>query len=564
MKSSSPLVLVAFVLAACSAPATVATTAPAPAPSTPAPTPQPTATQPSTRVPAVVRDEAPKNWQLLDQTSDNMAGISSEKAMQELLAGKPPKRSVLVAIIDNGIDTSHADLKANLWTNPKEVGGNKKDDDNNGFVDDLHGWNFIGGANGEDVHFDTFEVTRQYAACHGGAAASGQPAITDAARCKQIDDDYQKQKRDIQGNVDNYRQATQIFEQIVPILKAASGAPNEPLTNERVRAIQAGTPNVARARQIYLDLASQGATPAAIEEGLKSLEGQLKYALNPDFNPRTIVGDKYTDPSEHRYGNGDVMGPEALHGTHVAGIIGAIRGNGVGIDGIAPAVKFMMLRAVPDGDERDKDIANAIRYAADNGAQIISMSFGKAYSPYKAAVDDAVKYADAKGVLMVHAAGNEGADLSKGRNFPTPVYLDGGHPANWIEVGASSWKGGDSLAASFSNYGAQQVDVFAPGVDILSTVPGNDYARESGTSMAAPVVSGLAALIMDYYPNLTAADIKRIIMTSVSKHADQQVVRPGSDGVKVPFGSLSISGGIVNAYNALKMAEEVSNGKPRP
>jgi subtilisin family serine protease len=565
---SSPFVLVAFAFVACSAPATVATApAPAPAPATSTPAARPPASaQPSTRVPPVVLDEAPKNWQLLDQSAENIAGISSERAMRELLAGKAPKRTVLVAIIDNGIDTSHADLKANLWTNPKEIGGNKKDDDNNGYVDDLHGWNFIGGADGQDVHFDTFEVTRQYAACHGGAAASGQPAITDAARCKMIDDAYLKQKEETSGNVDNYRQASQIYKQIVPVLQAASGAPNQPLTNERVRAIRASAPDVARARQIYLDLASQGATPAAIEEGLKSLEGQLKYGLNPDYNPRTIVGDKYTDPADRHYGNGDVMGPEALHGTHVAGIIGAVRGNSIGIDGIAPAVQFMMLRAVPDGDERDKDIANAIRYATDNGAQIISMSFGKAYSPYKAAVDDAVRYADSKGVLMVHAAGNDGEDLSKGKNYPTPVYLDGGRPANWIEVGASSWKGGDSLAAPFSNYGAQQVDVFAPGVDILSTVPGNDYARESGTSMAAPVVSGLAALIMDYYPNLSAADIKRIIMTSVSRHAEQEVIQPGSGGksVKVPFGSLSVSGGIVNAYNALKMAEEISNGKPRP
>jgi subtilisin family serine protease len=209
-------------------------------------------------------------------------------------------------------------------------------------------------------------------------------------------------------------------------------------------------------------------------------------------------------------------------------------------------------------------VANAIRYAVDNGAEIISMSFGKAYSPYKAAVDEAVKYADAHDVLMVHAAGNDGADLSKSKSFPTPTYLDGGHPRNWIEVGASSWKGGDSLAATFSNYGQAQVDVFAPGVDILSTIPGNRYERDSGTSMAAPVVSGLAALLMDYYPNLTAADVKRIIMMSVSRHTDQMVLQPGSDGRHVPFGSLSISGGIVNAYNALKMAEEVSGGKARP
>ncbi len=252
------------------------------------------------------------------------------------------------------------------------------------------------------------------------------------------------------------------------------------------------------------------------------------------------------------------------HGTHVAGIIGAVRGNGIGIDGISPAVKFMMIRTVPDGDERDKDVANAIRYAADHGAQIISMSFGKGYSPYKQAVDDAVKYADSKGILMVHAAGNDGADLSKGKNFPTPDYIGGGRPANWIEVGASSWKGGDSLAATFSNYGQQQVDVFAPGVDILSTIPGNQYERDSGTSMAAPVVSGLAALIMNYYPNLTAADVKKVIMSSVTKVPNQMVARPGEGSRMVAFGSLSVTGGIVNAYNALKLAEELNASKARP
>jgi len=491
-----------------------------------------------------------------------MAGISAERGMRELLAGKAPKKTVVVAIIDNGIDTLHADLRANLWVNPKEIPGNGKDDDNNGFVDDIHGWNFIGGRDGKDVRWDTFEVTRQYAACHGQAAASSQPAITDAARCKQIDADYEKQKGELQKNVDTYRQIDGVMKQIVPLLKRATGT--DSLTPARVRALNASTPDMARARQIYLELASQGATPSVIEEGLVSLEGQLKYALNPEFNPRTIVGDNYTDTKEYHYGNSDLMGPEAKHGTHVAGIIGAIRGNGLGIEGIAPAVKFMMIRTVPDGDERDKDVANAIRYATENGAQIISMSFGKAYSPYKAAVDEAVKFADSRGVLMVHAAGNDGADLSKTKSYPSPVYLDGGRPQNWIEVGASSWKGGDSLAAPFSNYGREQVDVFAPGVDILSSIPGNRYERDSGTSMAAPVVTGLAALVLSYYPNLTAGDLKRIIMASVSRHADQMVMQPGSDAQKVPFGSLSISGGIVNAYNALKMADEVSAGKARP
>jgi subtilisin family serine protease len=564
MKPLSSIILLSFAVVSCSAPTTVATPVrPAPTPTPPATT-APAAAAPtrSTYVPAVALTEAPRNWQLLDENADRIPGIASERAMKELLAGKTPQRTVLVAIIDSGIDTSHADLKANLWTNPKEIPGNKVDDDNDGFVDDVHGWDFIGGKDGKDIDFDTFEITREFARCHGKAAASGASPITDADRCKEIEAEFQKQKAKIESNVQNYRAASDVLAQIIPLLKRA--ASTDSLTPAKVRAISTTDPALNRARQIFLELDSQGATPQAIADGLRSLEGQLKYGLNPDFNPRPIVGDNYTNTSEHHYGNADVMGPDAKHGTHVAGIIGAIRGNNVGVDGIAPAVKFLMVRTVPDGDERDKDVANAIRYAVDAGAQVISMSFGKSYSPFKSAVDEAVKYADSKGVLMVHAAGNDGADLSKGKNFPTPVYLGGGRAVNWIEVGASSWKGGNDLAAPFSNYGKAEVDVFAPGVDILSTIPGNQYERDSGTSMAAPVVTGLAALIMSYYPNLTAADVRKIIMASVSKHTDQMVVKPGTDSEKVPFGSLSVTGGIVNAYNALKMAEEVSSGKLRP
>jgi len=560
MKSlSSLLVLASLAIVACGAPATVATSpAPAPEPTTSVPA----VSTPMTTLPAATVTEAPRNWQLLDEAADHIPGISVERAYRELLAGKTPKQTVLVAIIDNGIDTSHVDLKANLWVNPKEVGGNKKDDDNNGYVDDVHGWNFIGGRDGEDVHFDTFEVTREYARCHNQPAASGEPAITDQSYCQKVEADYNKQKADIERNVQTYHQIRDVMQQIIPALTKAV-APDT-LSADRVRALKPTTPQMTQMRQIYLELASEGATPSVIEDGLKSLEGQLKYALNPAYNPRTIVSDNYTDVSERHYGNADVMGQDPKHGTHVAGIIGAVRGNGVGVDGIAAAVKFMMIRTVPDGDERDKDVANAIRYAVDNGARIISMSFGKAYSPYKADVDDAVKYADAHGVLMVHAAGNDGADLGKAKNFPNPMYLSGGRPRNWIEVGASSWKGGDKLAAPFSNYGQQQVDVFAPGVDILSTVPGNSYERDSGTSMAAPVVSGLAALILDFYPNLTSTDLKNIIMASVTK-TDQSVSRPGSeDKDSVSFQTLSVTGGIVNAYNALKMAEQMSNGKARP
>jgi subtilisin family serine protease len=348
----------------------------------------------------------------------------------------------------------------------------------------------------------------------------------------------------------------QVLTRATDILRRAMGT--DSLTADRVRAFQPRANDQQQAKTFWLQIANAGITPEALAAAKEEIESKTKYGLNPDFDPRSIVGDNLANTSERRYGNADVMGPDAKHGTHVAGIIGAVRGNNTGIDGIAPSVKLMMIRTVPDGDERDKDVANAIRYAAANGAHIINMSFGKGYSPEKAAVDAAVKYADSLGVLLVHAAGNDGENLAENPSFPTPVYASGGRPRNWIEVGASSWKRADSLVATFSNYGKEQVDVFAPGVDILSTVPGGGYERQSGTSMAAPVVSGLAALLMSYYPNLTAADVRRIILESATSYADQQVVRPGPQSAMVPFGSLSTTGGIVNAFGALRMAEQVS------
>ncbi len=319
-----------------------------------------------------------------------------------------------------------------------------------------------------------------------------------------------------------------------------------------------------QARAIFLQLEDRGVTPSVIAEAKKEYTSRVKYGYDSTYDPRPIVGDDYNNLSQRDYGNRDVMGPDALHGSHVSGIIAGMPDAKEGIQGIAQAARIMMIRTIPDGDERDKDVANAIRYAVDEGARVINMSFGKEYSPQKAVVDDAVRYADAHGVLMVHAAGNDGKDIDQGQNFPTPYYLTGGRAQNWIEVGASSWKGGDTLATSFSNYGQQRVDVFAPGEDILSTIPGNKYERDSGTSMASPVVAGLAALIMSYYPSLSAADVKRIILQSATRYPAQMVARPGAkDGDPlVPFGSLSVTGGIVNAYAALQLAASAAAAKP--
>jgi len=487
-------------------------------------TPAPSATPAPSVAPASGLTSAPDGWQLMDESADHVPGISVGKARRELLAGKTPK-TVLVAVIDGGVDTAHKDLRPILW-----MGDNLR-----------FGWDYQGGADGRDVHWDTYEQTRLVVRCRKHTVPAQY-----AAQCASMDADLTKRRADATQQVERIRDVSQALERATAVLHSALGS--APLTQESVKALDPTDSVTARSKQLYLVLMQRGATPEVIADALSEIQARLDYELNTDYDPRSIVGDNYADVHQSNYGNANVMGPDAKHGSHVSGIVHSIDSS---------AVRIMMVRAVPDGDERDKDIANAIRFAVDHGARVINMSFGKGYSPEKFAVDEAVRYADAHNVLMVHAAGNDGKDLTSYPNFPTPAYADSGHARNWIEVGASSWQGGDTLAASFSNYGRDQVDVFAPGVDILSTVPGDRYEKDSGTSMASPVVTGLAAFLLSYYPDLTAADLKRIILESATRYTNQQVVRPGAaNGEKVAFGSLSRTGGIVNAYAAVKMLQQ--------
>lgn len=530
--------------------------APASAP-TPAPTP---VTRPAVETPApVALDSAPVAWWLQDEASARVRGIGVERAYRELLAGREPKRTVVVAVVDSGVDPEHEDLDDNLWVNSDEIAGNRKDDDRNGYVDDVHGWNFLGGRDGRHVEHDTYEVTRLYAALRPRYEAARPDTLRGDARAEygrflEVRRAYREQRAQTEEQLRQVRMIDAVMTDVEAVLAGHLGT--RELTRARVAAIQTLRPDLARAQQLYLRLADDGITREEIAEALEALGSQAEYGLNLDFDPRPIVGDDYADATERGYGNPDVEGPSADHGTHVAGIIAAERGNGLGVDGIAPAVRIMALRAVPDGDERDKDVANAIRYAADNGAQIINMSFGKAFSPRKDVVDAAVRYATEKGVLLVHAAGNDAADLAAEPSFPTRTYLDGGESDLWIEVGASSWKGTGELAAPFSNYGMRHVDVFAPGVDIRSTVPGNEYDANSGTSMAAPVVSGVAALLMAYYPELSAREVRDIILRSATSFAEESTLLPGTESDRRRFGDLSATGGVVNAYEAVRLAEE--------
>lgn len=501
-------------------------------------------------------DTSPGNWWLLDADA-GFPGIAAERAHRELLAGRAPRDTIVVAVIDSGVETDHPALAPFMWRNPGEVAGNGVDDDGNGYADDVHGWNFIGGADGRNVEHDTYEVTRLYARMQPRWEGARADTLADAARAEW--ELWQRVRREFMERREEERSTLQQVRQIEAAVSGAEAAllramGVDHLTAETVQRYTPPTQQLQQARQMYLQLASLGYTPAMIREEREGMEARLRYSLDPAFDPRPIVGDDYADGSERRYGNADFEGPDATHGTHVAGIVAAVAGRG---SATAAPVRIMTLRVVPDGDERDKDVANAIRYAADNGARVINMSFGKAFSPEKALVDEAVRYAEARGVLLVHAAGNDAADLSATPSYPVAAFADGGSADHWIEVGAAGWEPG-GLAAPFTNWGAEQVDVFAPGVAILSTVVDGAFARNDGTSMAAPVVSGIAAVILSYFPELTAAQVKEAILASATPLGTEQVLLPGTQDRRVPFSTLSRTGGVVNLYEALRHAERLA------
>ncbi|WP_211231626.1 S8 family peptidase [Eisenibacter elegans] len=510
-------------------------------------------------VPLMAQDEAPQNWHHLDASKDKIRGVSSSRAYDELLKSRKSS-TVVVAVIDSGIDIQHPDLKNVIWVNKGEIPGNGIDDDDNGYVDDINGWNFIGGADGTHVDQDTYELTREYARLKSSYDEKSEDDIP--ADKKEEFAYYQKLKNKFNNKVRGMRQNKSGFDQIANMYNDASSVitkhlGKEEFTPEELQDIQTEDDAVNTAISQINYILMMGITAEDLKEAEEYFDTALNYGYNLEFDPRHIVGDNYADGNERIYGNNDVIGPDATHGTHVAGIIAAERKNGIGMDGIADNVQIMVLRAVPNGDERDKDIANAIRYAADNGAHIINMSFGKEFSPQKQLVDDAVAYASQKGVLFIHAAGNDAKDVDTEDNFPNRYYLNGQTAEQWIEVGASSWGDESNFVAGFSNYGQKEVDVFAPGVDIYATVPGNEYKNLSGTSMAAPVVAGIAAVLKSYYPDLNAAQLKQIIKeSSVKQYKETKVNKPG--GGDVVFGKLSNTGGLANLYDALKMAEAMS------
>jgi subtilisin family serine protease len=498
---------------------------------------------------APVSENELKRWSHLDLVKDSIPGMSVDRAYAELLQGKTGKK-VIVGIVDSGVDIEHEDLKGMIWTNAKEIPGNGIDDDKNGFIDDVHGWNFLG-----DVVHENLEMTRIIKKKDDGSAEYKNALA-------QYEEKYKKTLED--------KQQVDFLLDVHNTIKKELNKTTYKL--EDLSTITSTDPKVTKSKMIMTQIfGNAGPTfdpEAELEDYRESVYDQLNYNLNKELDGRKSLGDNPDDIKNNHYGNNIVFGPDkekALHGTHVAGIIAQVRGNNLGGDGVANNVEILTVRAVPDGDEYDKDVALAIRYAVDNGAKVINGSFGKSFSPHKQWVYDAIKYAAKKDVLIVHAAGNDGYNIDETKNINYPndsqdnikEFAD-----NVITIGAINKQYGENVIAGFSNYGKINVDVFAPGEEIYATVPNNKYKYLQGTSMASPNAAGVAALIRSYYPKLKATQVKHILMDSGVLLPSMVVLgeNPNPDQKPVPVSSAESSktAKMVNAYNALLMAEKMS------
>lgn len=498
-------------------------------------------------------------WQHRDMR-DSVPGIGTNRAYEELLAGKKSKK-IVVAVIDSGVDIEHEDLKDVIWTNTDEIPGNGIDDDNNGYIDDVHGWNFLGNSKGENINACTLEMTRLYAKFK---AQFGDKKEEEVSKKEKKDFQlYKELESEIKANEaggdmsEQIKQFAMMFDMLNGQVATMVGKEDYTVADLEAYEAQNDMEGQIIAQFIMLKENELDSKEALLEYAEKMAGANKHYDYN--FTPRKDLGIPADGSGERFYGNNEYEGGDAGHGTHVAGIIAAMRNNGIGMDGVADNVEIMVLRAVPDGDEFDQDIANAIRYAADNGAQLMNCSFGKAYSPYQKEVNEAIKYAQSKGVLIIKAAGNSNEDIDTHIHYPTDKKANlKPYVKNVITVGASQPKL-ENVKASFSNYGAKGVDIFAPGYQIYSTIPDNGYAKFNGTSMASPVVCGVAALVWSYYPELTYLELKEILLKSGTDFSNSNVEVPNNedpskDAAIKTLGQISVTGRIINVYEALKLA----------
>ncbi|QIG88858.1 S8 family serine peptidase [Chryseobacterium sp. POL2] len=490
-----------------------------------------------------------KNWMHSDFQATGIYGVNTLKAKAFLAEHNRKPQNIVVGVLDSGVEYFHEDLKNIMWVNPKEKADDKKDNDKNGYIDDIHGWNFVTDKDGKSYAEDTLELTRQYSKYAKKFERNEAAKVKDPEGYKR----YLELKKDYFSTITRYKMTKEVANARMSYVKPRLDALNkafagETLTKKKVDSFVSEDPLALEALFVFSEVPQKDWENKTIEEitasyekkisgMLASADNNMKYNYNLSFNPQEGLG--------KTYGNNDVKGLSDFHGTHVSGIIAAEWDNGKGMMGTGGGnyVKIMGVRTVPDGDERDQDVANGIRYAVNNGAKILNMSFGKLVDDNSPLVKEAFKYAESKNVLIVKAAGNNNLNVDETTLYPITLVDGKQYSPTTITVGANT-RNADNLRARFSNFGKAAVDVFGPGTEIYSTIPGTSkYGFAQGTSMASPAVAGVAALVWSHYPKLTAKDIKQILVETVNKN----------DQLK----DISVSGGVVDSYKAVQKAEEI-------
>ncbi len=502
------------------------------------------------------------SWIHRDARIDGIFGVGTFRAYNKL--GNKKIEPVIVAVLDSGVDTDHETLTGRIWVNEDEIAGNGIDDDNNGYIDDRHGWSFLGSEKG-DVKEDQHELTREYVRYKKRYESFSTDTLD-----LENNEDYQYWKK-VKRNFENRYNETmksfsfysglsqnlQFFDSLFQRELSTDIISNATLKDiQDIDSIHVFGKSIL---QYAFEVTQQKYTIPQIVNELnvtaKYYKEVLDMTYNVDFDARSIVGDDYLNPWERNYGNNHIKGPLSEHGTSVASLIVNNKNKKAKMNGIAPNAVIMPVRVVPGGDERDKDVANGIFYAVNNGAKIINLSFGKSFTAYKAVVDSAVRYAEAKGVLIIHAAGNESKNRDQTNRYPISTYNNGGKASNWIEVGANSAIKDENFIGSFSNYGKNTVDFLAPGVRVFTALPENRYGFNDGTSLSAPIVSGIAALVWGIYPKLSYQELIDAMLASIKKQ-EVHVLIPGSKEDRANLDSLIKTGGNINLYDLINYLEQ--------
>ncbi|MBG7630454.1 MAG: S8 family serine peptidase [Bacteroidetes bacterium] len=504
------------------------------------------------------------HWHLKDYESDGVPGISLDKLYDELIKNQKGKQ-IIVAIIDTEIDINHEDLKDFIWINNDEQPNNGVDDDNNGYVDDVNGWNFIGNKNGGNLICSNFSYTRKL---------KELIPIFKGKTKEEVGNDTLNFKIYQRALMDHQNMKRQLKEDYEYVEFLNTGFPRSKKLLDSI--FRGSTYTINQLDSLYTIFKKQDSIKAAdiyfmidflnfdmhgYADNL-AYESNLieKYSNNISFDDRAIIGDNVNDIEDRDYGSPFITNSlkEFTHGSIVSGVLAAHRTNNKGVRGITNTVKLMPLCIQAKfGAETDKDLALSIKYAVENGAQVINISANRTYELHNEWVQQALLYAEEQNVLVVKGAGNSETDIDKIITYPNKNTKD--HVLNnFIVVGATGMELNSNFKPVWANYGRKTVDFYAPGESILTTTPFDSYKVDSGSSLSTAITSGVAALLLSYYPDLKVSEIRQILMESATRY-DLDIELDYDSNTTVPFSKLSNSGGVLNAFNAFVLAEKISH-----